>query len=78
MQIKGITVPNRPAIYLCLVLIGYIALLLPTVYRQGISWDEQTDIDIARAYLTQSDGWLRGSPSDPSQTRLPMAVVAAV
>ena len=48
------------------------------MYRQGISWDEQTDIDIARAYLTQPDGWLRGSPSDPSQTRLPMAVVAVV
>lgn len=69
---------GHDAISLSLVLLCYCVLLLPTVYRQGISWDEQTDIDIARAYLTQPDGWLRGSPSDPSQTRLPMAVVAVV
>ena len=63
---------------MCLLLLCYSALLLPTLNRQGISWDEQTDIDIARSYLAQPDGWLRGSSSDPSQTRLPMAVVAAV
>ncbi len=68
---------DRPIVCLCLILVVYAALLLPTVYRQGISWDEQTDIDIARAYL-EPGGWLRGSPSDPSQTRLPMAVVAGV
>lgn len=72
------SVSNYPVFYLCLVLIGYAALLLPTVNRQGISWDEQTDIDIARAYLARPGGWLRGSDSDPSQTRLPMAVVAVV
>jgi 4-amino-4-deoxy-L-arabinose transferase-like glycosyltransferase len=72
------SVPNRPIVCLYLILICYATLLLPTVYRQGISWDEQTDIDIARAYLVRPDGWLRGSPSDPSQTRLPMAVVAVV
>ncbi len=71
------SVPNQPVFCLCLILICYAALLLPTVYRQGISWDEQTDLDIARAYL-EPDGWLRGSDSDPSQTRLPMAVVAVV
>ncbi|MEJ5308407.1 MAG: glycosyltransferase family 39 protein [Anaerolineae bacterium] len=68
---------NRPAIRLCLILAVYCALLLPTVSRQGISWDEQTDLDITRAYL-KPGGWLRGSDSDPSQTRLPMAAVAAV
>ena len=68
---------DRPVVCLCLIIIVYAALLLPTVNRQGISWDEQTDIDIARAYL-EPGGWLRGSPSDPSQTRLPMAVVAVV
>jgi uncharacterized membrane protein len=68
---------DRPVVCLCLILGIYCALLLPTVSRQGISWDEQTDLDIARAYLTPG-GWLRGSPSDPSQTRLPMAVVAVV
>jgi hypothetical protein len=54
----------------------YGLLLVPTVARQGISWDEQTDLLIARAYLASPDGWLVGSPSDPSQTRLPMFVVA--
>jgi len=59
-------------------LLVYGLLLLPTVRRQGISWDEQTDITIARAYLTQPEGWLVGSQIDLSQTRLPMAVVALV
>lgn len=69
---------EHPVRCLGLILLCYFALLLPTVGRQGISWDEQTDIDIARPYLAGPDGWLRGSDSDPSQTRLPMAVVAAV
>ena len=55
----------------------YLVLLLPTVARQGISWDEQTDLDITRAYL-KPGGWLIGSTSDSSQTRLPMAPVAMV
>ncbi len=67
---------RKPASYLCLVLLVYSLLLLPTVTRQGISWDEQTDLDIARSYISRPYGWLRGSESDPSQTRLPMYVVA--
>jgi len=55
----------------------YLSLLLPTVARQGISWDEQTDLSITRAYL-KPGGWLIGSDLDPSQTRLPMALVALV
>jgi 4-amino-4-deoxy-L-arabinose transferase-like glycosyltransferase len=69
---------RQPIVYLLLVLLCYGTLLLPTVGRQGISWDEQTDIEIARSYLVRPGGWLRGSDSDPSQTRLPMAVVAVV
>jgi 4-amino-4-deoxy-L-arabinose transferase-like glycosyltransferase len=72
------SVSRHPVFLLCLVLIGYSALLLPTVGRQGISWDEQTDIDIARSYISRPDGWFRGSESDPSQTRLPMYLVAMV
>jgi hypothetical protein len=56
----------------------YSVLLIPTVRRQGISWDEQTDIWVARAYLKQPDGWLVGSDIDPSQTRLPAFTVALV
>jgi len=62
--------------HLFLVLIGYGVLLVPTLGRQGISWDEQTDIAIARSYISQPGGWFIGSDSDPSQTRLPMYVVA--
>lgn len=68
--------------YFCLILVGYGLLLLPTMERHGISWDEQTDMDIARSYLSPSDGsagtprWFTGSPSDASQTRLPMVMVA--
>lgn len=72
------SVAGHSVVYLGLVLLCYCVLLLPTVSRQGISWDEQTDIDIARACLVQPNGWLRGSASEPSQTRLPMAVVAVV
>jgi 4-amino-4-deoxy-L-arabinose transferase-like glycosyltransferase len=65
----------QPIFYLALILALYSWLLLPTVARQGISWDEQNDIWIARAYL-EPDGWLAGSDIDPSQTRLPMFTVA--
>lgn len=63
---------------LFLILALYLGLVLPTVSRQGISWDEQTDLDITRAYLNQPGGWLKGSPLDPSQTRLPHASVALI
>lgn len=66
------------AFHLCVVLLAFGLLLVPTLTRQGISWDEQTDLDIARSYISQPDGWLRGSESDPSQTRLPMVAVAVV
>jgi hypothetical protein len=56
----------------------YSLLLIPTVGRQGISWDEQMDLWVARAYLKQPDGWLAGSNIDPSQTRLPAFTVALV
>jgi 4-amino-4-deoxy-L-arabinose transferase-like glycosyltransferase len=69
---------KSPLFFLCLIIVGYCALLLPTVRRQGISWDEQTDIRIARAYISTPGGWFVGSNSDPSQTRLPMYTVALV
>jgi 4-amino-4-deoxy-L-arabinose transferase-like glycosyltransferase len=69
---------KEPTFYLCLVLLVYAALLLPTVARQGISWDEQVDIAIARSYIARPGGWFVGSDLDPSQTRLPMFTVALV
>jgi 4-amino-4-deoxy-L-arabinose transferase-like glycosyltransferase len=63
---------------LILILLVYCLLLLPTVGRQGISWDEQTDIEIARAYISSPGGWFTGSNIDPSQARLPMYAVAMV
>jgi len=56
----------------------YLALILPTVARHGISWDEQTDLDIASHYVTQPGGWLEGSDADPMNARLPMAAGAAL
>jgi hypothetical protein len=67
---------RSPWLWFLVVLAMYAALLLPTITRQGISWDEQTDLAITRAYLVRPDGWLKGSNIDPSQTRLPMASVA--
>lgn len=69
-------VPRCPIYYLLIIFVIYAALLLPTVNRQGISWDEQTDILVARSYLGKPNGWLFGSPIDPSQTRLPAFTVA--
>jgi 4-amino-4-deoxy-L-arabinose transferase-like glycosyltransferase len=54
------------------------AFLFPTVGRQGISWDEQVDIAIARSYTAHPGGWFVGSGWDPSQARLPMFTVALV
>jgi 4-amino-4-deoxy-L-arabinose transferase-like glycosyltransferase len=54
----------------------YLALLLPTIRRPGIQWDEQVDLDITRSYLADGGDWLRGSSFDGSQTRLPMYSVA--
>lgn len=72
------SVPRNPALYLSLILLIYCVLLLPTVGRQGISWDEQTDLEIARVYIDRPGGWFIGSNSDPSQARLPMYAVAMI
>jgi 4-amino-4-deoxy-L-arabinose transferase-like glycosyltransferase len=72
-----ITIRNRPWLVLAGILTVYAILLLPTLDRQGISWDEQNDLWIAQAYL-QPDGWLEGSQIDLSQARLPMFSVALV
>jgi len=61
-----------------LILALYMLLILPTVSRQGISWDEQNDLWIAQSYLVKPNGWLVGSDIDPSQARLPMFIVALV
>jgi 4-amino-4-deoxy-L-arabinose transferase-like glycosyltransferase len=50
----------------------YLALILPTLSRQGVGWDEQVDRDIARSYGSAEYGWFSGSGFDASQTRLPM------
>jgi 4-amino-4-deoxy-L-arabinose transferase-like glycosyltransferase len=73
---RGIVRDHR--LQLLLVLALYLALVVPTLTRQGISWDEQIDLDIAQAYLDGPWGWLVGSPADPSQTRLPMVAAAIV
>jgi hypothetical protein len=58
------------------VLLVYAALVAPLVARLGISWDEQVDLGIARAYLSGAEGWLTGSSEDPSQARLLMLLPA--
>jgi 4-amino-4-deoxy-L-arabinose transferase-like glycosyltransferase len=59
------------------VLILYLILIVPTLRRLGIGWDEEVDLRIARAYLTPR-GFFFGLPLDLSQTRLPMFSVALV
>jgi hypothetical protein len=59
------------------ILMLYLMLIVPTLDRLGLGWDEAADLQIARAYLTPS-GLLFGLPLDESQTRLPMFSVALV
>lgn len=59
------------------VLIVYTLLIVPTMGRLGIGWDESTDLEISRSYLTER-GFFFGSSRDPSQTRLPMFLAALV
>lgn len=68
----------RPTCFLILVIIIYLVLLLPTVGLYGIYYDEQTDMDIARSYISEPSGWLNGSSSDPANVRLPMYFVAII
>ena len=53
----------------------YVLLIIPTLNRLGIGWDEATDLRISRTYLSWN-GLLFGIDSDLSQTRLPMFVVS--
>jgi 4-amino-4-deoxy-L-arabinose transferase-like glycosyltransferase len=68
----------RPRLAFGVVVAVYLALLLPTLGRHGIGWDEQTDLGVARAYLESPGGWLVGSDVDPINVRLPMAATAAL
>ena len=49
----------------------YLLLVVPSVDRQGINWDEHTDLTVAAAYLDEVGLWA-GSSGDLNQTRLPM------
>lgn len=70
---------RNPIIYLALAIIIYFVLLLPTVGRYGIAWDEVTDMRIARSYVSHGwRGWFDGSAEDPSQVRLPMYFTAII
>lgn len=59
------------------ILVCYFLLIIPTVDRLGIGWDEETDLEIAQTYMTPR-GILLGSSRDPSQTRLPMFTGAVI
>ena len=69
---------KAPLLALGLIIVLYVLLELPSLGRYGISWDEQTDIGIARTYVDEPGGWLQGSRVDASNTRLPMYLTAIV
>jgi hypothetical protein len=56
----------------------YVGLALPLVYRQGVHWDEQTDLEIAASFLEGPRGLVVGSGTDSITTRLPMFTVAVL
>ena len=59
-------------------MIVFLALLLPTIPRQGINFDEQSDLDVTTEYVRKPSGLIFGSPLDAINTRLPMYTVAVV
>jgi 4-amino-4-deoxy-L-arabinose transferase-like glycosyltransferase len=61
-----------------LVLLLYLALLLPALSRPGIYWDEEVDLGISRSYQAGTGDWFHGSSFDASQARLPMYLLALV
>ena len=65
---------QRSLIYVLLIgaVIGYLALVLPTISIHGISYDEHVDLTVAASYGSQPLGWLRGSDVDSANVRLPM------
>jgi hypothetical protein len=68
---------SYPWIFFLGVFTLYALLIVPTLKHQGISWDEEIDLRIARAYLSLR-GLFLGLSLDLSQTRLPMFIVALV
>jgi hypothetical protein len=68
-------------IFIWLIFLGILAiyalLIIPTVSRLGMGWDEEVDLRIARGYLTRR-GLFFGIWLDVSQMRLPMFTVALV
>ena len=68
----------RPPTLLAGVLLLFLALSLPTIDREGINYDEQTDMNIALAYTESSTGLLRGSDIDVINVRFPMYSVAVL
>jgi len=70
---------RKPSVWIVFlaILVVYAVLIIPTLSRLGIGWDEATDFGIAQAYQTPR-GMLLGHSWDPSQTRLPMFMVAIV
>jgi hypothetical protein len=56
----------------------YGALVLPTVGRTGIQWDEQSDLEIAGSFYESRRAPLRGSRVDVINVRLPMFSVASL
>jgi hypothetical protein len=69
---------RHPTVVLTLLFAIYLALILPTVGRQGINWDERTDLTIAEVYTSSATGLLYGTRDDALNTRLPMYSVAFV
>ena len=63
---------SRAVLTLLLILSVYGALTLPTLGRQGVNWDEQTDLDITHVYVSSNSGLVHGSRDDAVNTRLPM------
>jgi hypothetical protein len=78
-QLQKLKMPKFPNGWLVFlgILALYTLLIIPTLTRLGIGWDEEVDLRIARAYLT-TGGFFFGVPLDSSQVRLPMFTVALV
>lgn len=64
-------------LFILSILALYALLIVPTLGRLGIGWDEEVDLRVAQGYLSPR-GFFFGLPLDQSQTRLPTFSVALV
>ena len=46
-------------LWVLLPLVLYLGLVTSVVSRQGVHWDEQSDLEVTSVYLNEHRGWIQ-------------------